>query len=915
GDGLLMVWNDGATPTPYGTYVIGGSGYDDVGSVSYSVSTQRVLLVGRTSSNNFPATGSLQRGDINGGFVLSITTDLSLVSFATLIGSNLKPHGVKSRIGGDAVILSSMMTPTATIPVTPNAIKQSTTTLDQVITVLGSDGTSVRYGTYLGGNGSEGGTSLALIDANACNYKIVTVSMTSSSKEDFPVSAGAYRGNICDCYCPGIAILRTVHPDTFRIVMKPGCGEYQFEGTVSPFASCPLDGIVWYFDDMGSSFSAGQVVTHRFPKNGSFTAKMYVIYAGGDTVTFERAVSVGTYPVITATPKSVYRCSNDNGVFLNANGGVRYQWRPSQSLSDSTGPTVRAKPDKNTTYYVRGYNADGCWEEDSVRVFVLTVNAGVSADTTVCSGSPAILRASGGGVFVWSPSTTLNRKDTAVVTARPTVTTTYAVAVFEGSCVDTARVTVRVANKPQFILPESPIICQGGSVVLPVTITGTVALDTTGLSFRWSPASSLSDPASRSPLASPAVTTEYTCTVRNAYGCEMQKTVRVRVLTALELTLSPDTLTCRGGSLLLRAGGGARYAWSPSTGLDDSSSATPRCTPVKRTTYTVMTWSGDFRTATCRDTAQVTVDVYDIVPVRAAGDTTVCPDSEISLRVTDPDSSMNYEWRSSDGSVLGMGTDVRTTAQRSMRVIVHATNLQGCGSYDSVNVTVDSRLPVQAAAVSPTLAGTSVTLRALAPDPSVRYDWSAMDGTRLSDADTVDVTAADTVSYVLHGKRSDCEGWDTVRVIGLRMVAVEGGTDTSVCRGSFTLLRVRNRQPGYDYEWYSATDQSLSRTDSVRVVVNAPSFFRIVSRYGGYATDDTVRVDVFAEQRLRTRDTAVCEDHDALLDVIANIPVQSVAWSDAAGTIVASTLRATIRPPATTTYTVTTRDTNGCIAV
>lgn len=915
GDGVFMVWNDGSTPTPVGSYLIGGSNYDDLSSLSFSASTLRVLIVGRTSSADFPATGSLQRGDVNGGFIISIAPDFSSIAFATLIGSNLKPHGVKARIGGDAVILSAMMAAGASIPVTPNAIKPTSTSLDQVITVLGSDGTAVRYGTYLGGNGSEGGTSLALIDANSCNYKILTASMTSTSKDDFPVSAGAFRGNICDCYCPGISILRTVHPDTFKIVTKPGCGEYQFEGTISPFATCPLNSIVWYFDDMGAPFTAGQVVTHRFPKNGAFTARMIVVYSGGDTVTFEKTVTVNTYPVITATPKSLYRCSNDNGVLLSATGGVRYVWRPAQTLSDSAGASVRAKPDKNTTYYVRGFNADGCWIEDSVQVYVLTAKATVTADTTVCNGSPAILRAAGGGVFVWSPSATLNRKDSAVVTARPTATTTYTVAVYEGSCVDTARVTVRVANKPLFILPDSPIICQGGSVELPVTITGTVALDTTGLSFSWSPASSLTNPTSRSPIASPTTTTDYTCTVRNAYGCELQKTIRVRVLTALELQLSPDTLTCRGSSLFLRAGGGAKYAWSPRTGLDDSSSATPKCTPTQRTTYTVMTWSGDFRTATCRDTATMTVDVYDIQPVKATGDTTVCPQSEVELRVANPDSTMQYEWRSASGNVLGTGSLLRTTALNSMRVIVQASTIQGCTSQDSVSIIVDSRLPVQAAAVAKTLAGTVITLRALAPDPSVSYEWSDINGNRISDTDTAQVTAADTVLYVLHGKRGGCEGRDTVRVIGLRMVAVDAGADTIVCRGSAAMLRVRNAQSGYSYEWYSVANESLSSSDSLRVVVNAPAAYRIVSRYGGYETDDTVRVQVFTEQQLVTTDTTVCENHDAHLNAQWSIPLRSAVWTDPAGTIVASTVRATLRPGITTRYTLTAQDTNGCVAI
>ncbi|MBL7941499.1 MAG: hypothetical protein JNM00_01975, partial [Flavobacteriales bacterium] len=72
-----------------------------------------------------------------------------------------------------------------------------------------------------------------------------------------------------------------------------------------------------------------------------------------------------------------------------------------------------------------------------------------------------------------------------------------------------------------------------------------------------------------------------------------------------DYTVEGDATICPGQSSGLSASGGATYAWSPSSSLDDASSASPIATPASTTTYEVeITFDNG-----CTVTEEVTVEV------------------------------------------------------------------------------------------------------------------------------------------------------------------------------------------------------------------------------------------------------------------------------------------------------------------
>jgi gliding motility-associated-like protein len=144
-----------------------------------------------------------------------------------------------------------------------------------------------------------------------------------------------------------------------------------------------------------------------------------------------------------------------------------------------------------------------------VIVVMPSPTAVASNDTTICVGGSANLTSSGGAAYSWSPATGLSNPNIQNPVATPGVTTTYVVTVSNGTCSASEPVVVTV----QFALANAgpdTTICLGQSAQL--TATG-------GVSYSWSPTTGLNNPNIQNPVATPAVTTTYTCTVTNAIGC------------------------------------------------------------------------------------------------------------------------------------------------------------------------------------------------------------------------------------------------------------------------------------------------------------------------------------------------------------------------------------------------------------
>ncbi len=150
--------------------------------------------------------------------------------------------------------------------------------------------------------------------------------------------------------------------------------------------------------------------------------------------------------------KDTTLCSGQSALLTAIGNAPRFRWSPSNTLSDSVGTTVSAKPTQTTTYTVTGLYADGCRPQKSITVRIEDNKPDfkVSPDTTICAGQSALLLAEGNATFRWTPSPSLSDTLIKNPVATPTQTTTYTVtAVYPDGCRPKKNVTVSIERGPQ----------------------------------------------------------------------------------------------------------------------------------------------------------------------------------------------------------------------------------------------------------------------------------------------------------------------------------------------------------------------------------------------------------------------------------------------------------------------------------
>ncbi|MBL7999856.1 MAG: PKD domain-containing protein, partial [Candidatus Kapabacteria bacterium] len=329
GDCFVAVWQNGTVPTPVGSYIVGGAAADEGIALNYNSVTNKIMVCGTSQSTDMPYTRLLQTGQQSGGFVASINADLSGIDYLNILGANIRPTSLQSRINGDVYCAAGTLAAGASIPLTPTAYSTSTSIQNCNLLFGFSPTGTLKYGSYMSGefwnNLSGARVSMALYNQTSCTFSVcIGVGATSI----VPTTGGTYQPNRPNGGVSGISIFRSARLDTLDVTAGTVCGEYLFRLKSSSYAPCQPVQYLWSFGD-GSPVRAGSDTTrYKFNTNGSFNVVVRVVYPGGDTNVVARVVAVQSQPVIAATPRTNYRCPRDNGVPLLATGGVRYAWSP-----------------------------------------------------------------------------------------------------------------------------------------------------------------------------------------------------------------------------------------------------------------------------------------------------------------------------------------------------------------------------------------------------------------------------------------------------------------------------------------------------------------------------------------------------------------------------------------------------------
>lgn len=143
-------------------------------------------------------------------------------------------------------------------------------------------------------------------------------------------------------------------------------------------------------------------------------------------------IVVRTVPYPTVFTQGDTTICFDDTAQIFASGGSRYVWTPANTLSASDIPNPIAFPLSTTVYRVAVFDNLGCPKPsfDSVRVTVIPpLPAFAGNDTAIVLGQPLQLRATGGIIYSWSPTTGLSNPNIANPIATLSNDITYSVRV------------------------------------------------------------------------------------------------------------------------------------------------------------------------------------------------------------------------------------------------------------------------------------------------------------------------------------------------------------------------------------------------------------------------------------------------------------------------------------------------------
>ena len=352
-------------------------------------------------------------------------------------------------------------------------------------------------------------------------------------------------------------------------------------------------------------------------------------------------------------------------------------------------PSFPATVGTNTITIRKNCNGSGC-DISPVNSYSWTVVADpiaptaiqVPANTTVCAGQllSVIANDNGGGTGTCNIEYSINGGTfSTAIPSFPATVGTNTITIRKncnGSGCDISAINTYTWNAnplPVPITSNNDTICRG---------TNTTLFVAGGVSYVWTPQSTLNFAFIANPTASPLSTTTYTVTVTGANTCIATSTITISVNPLPNANAGNNTSICPGASTILNSSGGTSYSWSPSIGLNNPSISNPIANPTNTTTYTVSVTDLN----NCVNTDNVTISVNSLPTANAGSDVSICHGANTTLNAT---GGTSYSWSPSAGLNNTNVSNPIANPTSTTNYTVNVTDINGCSASDQVLVSIN----------------------------------------------------------------------------------------------------------------------------------------------------------------------------------------------------------------------------------
>jgi gliding motility-associated-like protein len=600
-----------------------------------------------TASVNFPVTPGAYDQTQNGGYdacAFRLSPTLSTLQWSTFLGGPSDDLGYGLRLNNAGELYMTGLTQSGGFPVTAGAYTPAFQGggIDGYVAKFDAGGSVLLACSFIGTNAQDVSYFIAL-DINQDPY------LFGTSMGAMPVSPGVYSNS---------------GGGNFIIKLDTALSSAVFSTIVGAPLAGYLEPEAFMVDTCGNIYLAG------FGSSGTYPVTPTALYTSPPGTCYLMTLSKDAASLLYGS--FYYGSHVDGGTSRFDPTGTIYlgicmggsapvpSWAYSNGIPDNPWDMFVLKMD----FEMDGVNAA----------------ASVSPNDTICIGQAVTFtNLSNGLTYLWdfgdsSPTSTGVNPTHVYASAGSYNVLLYAYDPASCNLEDSASLVITVLPLPSADAGNDTSAC-----------TGPVQLNASGgLNYSWSPAAGLSNPNIANPVATPAGTTTYTVTVSNGACTD---TDEVTVFTEAAISVSSGQTICRGDSAALSASGGISYAWSPSAGLSDPSSANPGASPAATTTYTVVVTNVNG----CTGTGTVTVVVNPVISTPLFG-IAEAPPFDIGMVLNFIDSSagsFSWYWSFGDNSYSAMQNPQHAYPTAGTYLVCHYADFPGAGCIDTVCRTVE----------------------------------------------------------------------------------------------------------------------------------------------------------------------------------------------------------------------------------
>lgn len=628
--------------------------------------------------------------------------------------------------------------------------------------------------------------------------------------------------------------------------------------------------------------------TYSWTPTGALTPSVSGLAPGNYTATVRDAnlcTNLHTFTIttpgqytITTTATSVQCAGQSTGAgTLNVSGGTpaySYTWLP----GGGSASVATSIPAGDYTVMVTDFN--NCSTTRTVTIIQAPAMAGtITSSAATCNandGSATVTVTGGTGAYsyTWTPAGGNTATATAIASG-----TLAATIVDQNNCQLNLLTTVATIGNSVTLSSNTSTICSGESTTL--TATGS---DT----YTWNPSLNLSSPNGSVVTSSPTITTTYTVTGANLFGCTTTNTITVFVHANPPVSITLQTPNgCTGSTGTLNATGITSFTWSPSSSVSNAFIASPTTTLSGPLTYTVA--GTNSLGCTASNTLLVTPLALPDISITASS-ASICIFESATFTAT---GANTYTWTGGP-----TGSSFTVAPATTTNYVVTGTGTNNCVNSATVTLGVNPLPTVSINSSSFVCQGAVATLSA---SGASTYSWN----TGASAATITDSPGANS-SYTVVG--TDVNGCKATANFSLVVVMTPTMTITGkkeVCGNEKVTLTVFGAS---NYTW--STGQ---QTPTVSLTFTANTVITVSSAVGDCAPGtNTLALTVNQTPTLSAAQNSASIHAGQTVLLSAESNGTRYTWSPSEGLGCHTCLVTEAKPLTSTNYTIEAFNLNGC---